>query len=94
MALDIFDAPEGVPEFYVDSARISGNVFTIVLEMGVQMNADPAAVDPPATRRAVIVRMSPQHAVALSRLLARNLEKYEKALGHPIPMPESAEDES
>jgi hypothetical protein len=92
MALDIFDAPEGVPEFYIDSARMAGNAFTIVLEMGVQMTIDAESSGPPPTRRTVIVRMSPQHAVALRDLLTRNLEKYEEAIGQAIPVLKSGDE--
>ena len=81
MSLDVFDASDGVPEFYVDSARIAGNAFTIVLELGVQMNAEPDSASAPPTRPAAIVRMSPQHAFALRDLLVRNLAKYEEMMG-------------
>ena len=87
MSLDVFDAPEGVPEFYVDSARMAGNAFTIVLEMGIQMIGEVDAASQPSTRKTVVVRMSPQHAVALRDLLVRNLAKYEEQLGQAIPMP-------
>jgi hypothetical protein len=87
MGLDIFDASEGVPEFYVDSARIAGNAFTIVIELGIQMNADPESGSPPPTRRTAIVRMSPQHALALRDLLVKNLAKYEELIGQTIPYP-------
>lgn len=87
MGLEVFDSPDGVPEFYTDSARMAGNAFTISLEFGVQMNAVEGGPMPPPSKRNVIVRMSPQHALALRDMLVKNLAKYEEMIGQAIPYP-------
>ena len=94
MGLEIFDSPEGVPDFYTDSARMSGNAFTISLEFGIQMNAVEGGPIPPPTQRNVVVRMSPQHALALRDMLVRNLDKYVEMIGQEIPYPKADEEEA
>jgi hypothetical protein len=71
---------------------MAANFFTIILELGVQSMAEGANAPPPVTPL-LTLRMSPQHAVALSRLLQKNLAEFEQATGHPIPTPPESPEE-
>jgi hypothetical protein len=82
---NFFTVGNELPEFYVDSARMAANFFTIILEFGVQSMAEQPGSPPPVTPL-LTLRMSPQHAVALSNLLQKNLANFEQMLGQPIPV--------
>lgn len=79
---------EEAPEYYVDSVRFGIGPYSIILELGAQGLADTQVSDPPPIKRLALVRMSPQHAVVLSGLLAKNVAKYQEVFGK-IVLPES-----
>jgi hypothetical protein len=75
-----------VPEFYVDSVRAAISAYGFTLELGVQGLRDTPASEPPPIKRVALVRMSPQHALVLARLLEKNVRLYEEKIG-PIVLP-------
>lgn len=78
---------EAVPEYYADFVKISANLFSIILELGVQGVRESHPAGRPPAKILARVRISPPHAVILAKLLEKNLEAYQKAVG-PIPIPE------
>jgi len=80
--------PEEVPEYYTDSVRIAVNLYSFVLELGVQGIPDTQMSEKPLAKRLARVRMSPQHALVLSKLLQKHLRDYQANIG-PIPIPDS-----
>lgn len=81
MAEQIFGQREEPPDLYVDSVRIAFGAYGFVLELGVGGIADTPASEKPPTKRLALVRMSPQHALILSRLLERNVAIYQDRIG-------------
>ncbi len=82
MAIDKLLGPaEEVPEYYVDSVRMALNVYSVILELGMQRVKDTLGSEPPQTKRLAVVRMSPQHALVLMKLLEKNLNAYQKEIG-------------
>ena len=77
---DLFSSDD-VPEFYVDSIRLGASAYTITFELGLAGMGDPSSREAPPSRRVAIVRMSPQHALIFSRLLAKNLGVYQEQAG-------------
>jgi hypothetical protein len=71
---------EGPPEFYSDSASVGLNPFGVVITFGLITDS------PGSQRTQVVVRMSPQHALALTQVLRNHLRKYQEQVG-PIPLP-------
>lgn len=84
---NLFENGEELPEFYVDSIRVASNLYSFVLELGVQGLKDAPGSEPPPTRRVALVRMSPHHAVAFHKLLTDHLTRYQKDIG-PINIPD------
>jgi len=78
---------EEVPDYYVDSVRIGVNLYTFILELGRQGVRDAPGSEPPPTKRLALVRMSPQHALILAKLLQKNLRTYQDEIGR-IQVPE------
>jgi hypothetical protein len=76
---DVFGEPE-VPDYYVDSIRIAVGLYTFALELGLAGLADQPGSRPPSKPLAV-VRMSPQHAMVLAKLLRKNLDQYQARVG-------------
>ena len=76
------------PEYYTDSVRIAANLYSFVLEFGVQGVPDTAASEAPQIQRVATLRMSPHHALAFHKLLTDRLARYEKDVG-PINIPEN-----
>ncbi len=75
---------EEAPDFYVDSVRFGIGPYSFILELGAQGLADTQASEPPPIKRLALVRMSPQHALVLSKLLAKNVAKYQEVFGKII----------
>jgi len=69
---------KSIPEFYVNSVELSISLYDIALIFGLGEDKDDSI------EQTVMIRMSPQHALALNRLLLDNLEVYEDWAG-PIP---------
>jgi hypothetical protein len=78
---DLFGASEESPEYYVDSVRIALGLYTITLELGIQQPSDSPASEAPPIKRQALVRMSPQHALILGRLLQQNIDQYQEKIG-------------
>jgi hypothetical protein len=78
---------EEVPDYYVDAVRVAANLYTFVLELGRQGVPDTPGSEPPPTKRLALVRMSPQHALILMKILQKNLRKYQDEVGR-IQVPE------
>lgn len=78
---------EEMPDYYVDSVRVAVNLYTFVLELGRQGVRDAPGSEPPPTKRLALVRMSPQHALILAKILQKNLRKYQDEVGR-IQIPE------
>ena len=70
---------EDVPEFYVNQVNMTFSVYDVTFSFGT-MPLPANAQD--GSDEAVVIRMSPQHAKVFSRLLHKNLEKYEKDIGN------------
>lgn len=87
MVEQLFGPHEEVPEFYVDSLKFGVGPYSFVLELGSQGVADTQASEKPPTKRLALVRMSPQHALVMSKLLQKNVAKYQEVFGK-INLPE------
>ncbi len=87
MVEQILGSYEETPEFYVDSVRIGVGPYGFMLELGTQGVADTPASERPPVKRLAVVRMSPQHALILSRLLQKNVAIYQDTIGK-ISLPE------
>jgi hypothetical protein len=81
MVQQLFSSHEEAPDFYVDSVRIAFGPYGFVLELGAQGLADTPGSERPPTKRLALVRMSPQHALILSKLLANNVATYQQNIG-------------
>lgn len=76
------DSTPDVPEFYVDATRIGIGLYTILLQLGQQLPVQPGTSPGQLQARTVaMVRMSPQHALVLTKLLEKNLKEYQKRFG-------------
>lgn len=84
----LFGPPENVPDLYVDSVKIGVGLYTVVLELGLQGPRDTPQSEPVPTKTLARVRMSPQHALILSKLLQKNVAAYISTIG-PINVPDS-----
>ena len=87
MVDELFGKPEDVPDIYVDSVRIGAGLYTFMLELGIQGIPNAPGAEQPPTKRLGIIRMSPQHAKVLGRLIAKHVKAYEDQVG-PIRIPE------
>ena len=75
-----------VPELYVDSVRVGVGLYGFILEMGIQGMPNEAGSEEPPIKTLARVRMSPQHALILSRILRKNVAAYQTNVG-PIVVP-------
>lgn len=78
-----------MPDLYVDAVRIAVGAYGFVLEMGVQGVPDTAASEAPPVKRLARIRMSPQHALIVARLLTKNVQIYQDKIGR-IQLPPEA----
>lgn len=68
------------PEFYANSCAFTVTIYEFLLQFGIK-------TDPKTDAKALVnVRMSPQHAKVMARILAKNVKAYEKEVG-PIYLP-------
>ena len=69
-------------DVYANQVVFSFSAYDVVLDFGLM------STDPEGERKAVVrVRMSPQHALVMSKILAKNLNEYEQRIG-PISLPD------
>ena len=64
-----------IPDIYVNSARISISVFDVQLNLALRSDPEGEA------KEVAVIRMSPQHALAMAKLLLKNLRVYEEQVG-------------
>ena len=70
-------------DVYSDQVGLSFNAYDIVLDFGL------LPTDPKGSRKPVVrVRMSPQHALVMTKLLVKNLHEYQARIGS-ISLPDS-----
>ena len=86
MVEHLFGPTEEIPEYYVDSVRIAANLYSFMLELGTQNVKDAPGSEEPSVKRLALIRMSPHHALILTKLLEKNLRKYQNEVG-PINIP-------
>jgi hypothetical protein len=67
---------ERTPVYYASGVEMSVSPWDFTFKFSVREGPSPKDVRPVAT-----VIMSPQHAWVVSRLLARNVEAYEREIG-------------
>lgn len=87
MMEQLLGPPEETPDYYIDSVRMAVSAYGFVLELGAQGIGDAPGSEKPPTKRLALVRMSPQHALILSRLLEKNVAAYQEKFG-PITLPD------
>ncbi|MFH1597191.1 MAG: DUF3467 domain-containing protein [Pseudomonadota bacterium] len=75
------DFEKQIPDLYINSAFIQGSLYEFMFKFGLK--TDPKK-EPETT---VIIRMSPQHAKVLAKLLIKNVGAYEKDVGE-IKLPD------
>ena len=81
MAEQLFGSRDEPLEFYVDSVKFGVGPYGFVLELGYQGVADTPTSEAPPIKRLALVRMSPQHALIMSKLLAKNVALYQERFG-------------
>ncbi len=81
MVEQFLSSPDEPLDIYVDSVRIAFGAYGFALELGTTGVADTPASEQPPIRRIALVRMSPQHALILSKLLQRNVGLYQERIG-------------
>jgi len=87
MMEQILGPTEDTPDYYVDAVRIAVGPYGFALELGIQGIGDAPGSEKPLTKRLALVRMSPQHAMILSKLLQKNVTAYQEKFG-PIKLPD------
>jgi hypothetical protein len=68
-----------VPEFYVNTVRIITSIYDIQMNLAIRRGPN----DQP--KEIALIRMSPQHALAMCKLFEKHLQAYENKFGK-IPM--------
>lgn len=69
------------PDLYTDSVRVASTPYSFIFQFGV-------VTESPGEQKSVAtIRMSPQHAWVLSRILAHHLREYEANVA-PIQLPD------
>lgn len=75
---------EEAPTFYSNSIKLQNSLYDFQISFSNVLEATPEKF---SARVVATVLMSPQHAKVFSRILQRNVEKYEQQFG-PIPVSE------
>lgn len=86
MVEELFGPAEDIPDLYVDSVRVGTSLYTIMLELGIQGIPNAPGAEKPHTKPLAFVRMSPQHAKVLGKLIDKNVKLYQEKVG-PIHIP-------
>jgi hypothetical protein len=87
MMEQLLGPPEDVPDYYVDAVRVGVGAYDFAIELGLQRLGDMPGSERPVTKRLAVVRMSPQHALVLTKLLQKNVSMYQEKFG-PIKLPD------
>ena len=72
---------ESPEDLYADSVRIAVSPYGFALDFGIQGVADTPVSEAPPVKRVALIRMSPQHALILAKLLLKNVGAYEEKVG-------------
>jgi hypothetical protein len=64
-----------IPDLYANSTEISISIYDVQIDFGIRSSTEETS------KTVAIVRMSPQHALAMARLLLKNLREYERQVG-------------
>ena len=73
---------EELPDFYVNQANMTFSVYDVTFTFGTM--PPPEKNDTPPSP-VVRIRMSPQHAKVFSKILVKDMDKYEEDIGN-IPI--------
>ncbi|MEJ2671263.1 MAG: DUF3467 domain-containing protein [Deltaproteobacteria bacterium] len=76
------EAMKEIPDFYINNVKILGSLYEFMFTFGLK--SDPKK----ESENVAIIRMSPQHAKVLAKILTKNVELYEKDIGE-IKLPEN-----
>lgn len=76
-----------MPEFYANTARLAHGPYDFVLELALVQLGDMNSKEDPQVKRVALVRMSPQHALVLSKVFQTQVAAYEATHG-PINLSE------
>jgi hypothetical protein len=68
-----------IPEYYVNQVGFSFSVYDMTFSFGIQGKE---------TKPVVTIRMSPLHALVMSKILQKNLNLYEGKIGGKLQLPE------
>jgi hypothetical protein len=75
-----------VPEYYVDSFRMTSGAYGLTITLGVSPpHPSPGQVNP--SKDLVMLRMSLEHAKVMTMVLRRNLKNHERQSGAAINLP-------
>lgn len=66
---------KSVPDLYVNSTELQISIYDVQINFGIRSGSEEVPKD------VAIIRMSPQHALAMSKLLLKNLRVYEEQVG-------------
>ena len=66
---------QSIPEFYTNTVKFLINPYDVQLTLGVMSELGKPS------KEIAIIRMSPQHALVLSKLLGKNLQIYQEKVG-------------
>jgi hypothetical protein len=76
-----------VPEYYVDTFRMTSGAYGLTITFGVSPpHPSPGGQVTPA-KDLVMLRMSLEHAKVMAMVLRRNLKNHERQSGAPINLP-------
>ena len=64
-----------IPDLYTNSAQFALSVFDVTITFGMRKHQDRPIED------VAIIRMSPQHALVMGKMLMEQLKKYEQQMG-------------
>ena len=78
--------PPSLPEYYVDSFRMTSGAYGITITLGASPpHPAPGQVNP--SKDLVTLRMSLEHAKVMAMILRRNLKNHERQSGAIINLP-------
>ena len=76
-----------IPEYYIDSFRVSAGAFGVAMTLGVRP-PHPEPAHPSGPKEIAVVRMSLEHAKVMAMIMRRSLKEYERGTGAVINLPQ------
>ena len=76
-----------MPEYYIDSFRMSSGAFGVAVTLGVRP-PHPEPAHPAGPKEVAVIRMSLEHAKVMAMIMRRTLKDYERGTGSPINLPQ------